>query len=217
MAGEYERAAPLATEGLALARQLETPVGIAENLTILAATLVADDPTRARALLRESAQIRATFGPPDRMLGLVVPALLCAAGLEDWDEVFEYVPAAIRGLHWRGERTRLAAVLIAVARAVVAAAPESAAVLQGAAISLALTPSGPRGSGTDRAPTSASGESAEAVIPDVGIISTLIRGTNAELGRALDEELLGELRAEGVAMSEENAVALALDAVARAR
>ena len=50
LAGALERALPLATEGLALARQLGTPECIAINLTALAGALTHRDPEQASAL-----------------------------------------------------------------------------------------------------------------------------------------------------------------------
>jgi len=61
MAGDPDAAVPLATEGLALARRVEMPTLITSNLAALAGALADEDPERARALLRESIELRATL------------------------------------------------------------------------------------------------------------------------------------------------------------
>ena len=55
-------ALPLATEGLALARQTGAPIPITRNLIGLAEALALDDPQQARVLLDESLQLAATLG-----------------------------------------------------------------------------------------------------------------------------------------------------------
>src|SRR5262249_2263340 len=62
LAGQPDRAVPLASEGLEIARRLGTPIQIAMNLAALSGALMDRDPRRARVLLEESVKLRDTLG-----------------------------------------------------------------------------------------------------------------------------------------------------------
>ena len=215
MAGNPDAAVPLASEGLEIARQVGQPSLIALNLGALAAALAEQDPQRARALLRESIQLRATLDYEGT--GEITQAVLVAARLGDWPLTLELAARSIRGLHWLGERPLRAAIFNVVARAIAPTDAESAAVLQGAAHRLAtaaisaLDTSAPPD--REARPTRSGNQPPGAA----DFVTELRRATTGLLRDALGEPRLRELRAQGTAMDDDHAVAYALDAVLRAR
>ncbi len=210
MAGNADAAAALAGEGLELARQAGAPVSIAINLVALAGALADRDPPRARALLAESLDMRATHfeGAFDATQGVLI-----AARMADWSLVLTLAPVAIQHLHWTGDRPFLAGILNVVARALAPVHPESAAVLQGAARRLVPAVHAPR------APHSASSSVTSPASPAPGatsFVTELRRQTTAILRDTLGEDRLGHLRAEGEAMDDDHVVAYTVDAIGRA-
>ncbi len=198
MAGNAGAAAPLADEGLDLARRAGAPISIVINLVALAGALADSDPPRARALLSESLQLRATHFEGD--FDANAQGVLIAARMADWSLVLKLGPGAIQHLHWVGDRPFLAGILNIVARALASADPESAAVFQGAASRLVP--------GAARTPRPAPG--GESFV-------TELRGqTTAILRDTLGEETLRRLRAEGEAMGDGHVLAYTLDAINRA-
>jgi predicted ATPase/class 3 adenylate cyclase len=207
MAGDPDAATPLATEGLALARRVEMPHLITSNLAALAGALADRDPERARALLRESIQLRASLDYEN--WGELTQAVLISARLRDWPLTLELASPSIRHLHWTGNRPLLATTFNLVASAVTPTAPDSAAVLQGAARS--MTPTAPPATPTTMGPTS---DAARARPPSpASFVTELRRETTGLLRDALGEQRLQLLRAEGQAMSTDDAVAYALNAI----
>ncbi|MFI5047960.1 MAG: ATP-binding protein, partial [Acidimicrobiia bacterium] len=206
--GDAETAIPLATEGLALARQVGMPSAIVINLAALASALAERDPEQARALLRETIETRDRLGYENTQE--LAQGVLVAARLRDWPVALEFAARAVPHLHWVRDRPQLAGVLNVVARAVADHDPEAAAVLQGASRRLALADlsmaAGPAPS--PAAPGSGSG---------LGLVGELRRETTGMLDEALGSDRRRELRAEGEAMDEDQAVTYALDAIARAQ
>ena len=212
MAGNADVAAALAGEGLELARRAGAPLSIAMSLVALAGALADRDPPRARALLAESLQMRATLD----LEGVfdATQATLVAARMADWSLVLTLGPDAIHHLHWSGDRPFLAGILNIVARALAPANPEPAAVIQGAARRLVPIPV--------RAPHRVEPPESSAVpSPRVAaavassFLTELRRQTTAILRENLGEERLRELRANGEAM-DDHVAAYTLDAIGRA-
>jgi predicted ATPase len=214
LAGNTDLAATLGTEGLALARQTQMPLAIAWSLNGLALALADRDPDRARALLRESRDLGSTLGYENSQE--VIQAVLVRARLGDWVEVLETAPAAVRYLHWNDNPFILAAVVNIVARALVDANPEAAAVLQGAARRMALSPTA-RVTGTGGKSGSEPARSPNRPDTTAGLITVLRRQTTGLLTDTLGDRHLQELRAEGEAMDGDRAVAYVLAAIEQAR
>jgi predicted ATPase/class 3 adenylate cyclase len=200
IAGNPDAATRLADEAHDLARRSGGPFFIAESLTALAGAIADREPQRARALLAESLDVRATIG----FQGVydATHTALIAARLEDWPLVLRFGSDAIRRLHWAGDRPYLSGIFNVVARALGSSDPESAAVLQGAA--RRLTPAAAAASPTGAAPSGPS------------LITDLRHETTAILKDSLGETVMRQLRADGEAMDEDHAVAYALEAIGRA-
>ena len=216
LAGDFDAALPLATEGLALARDLGAPSFIALNLTALAAALVDRDPGRARAMLHESIDSEAGLGFEN--LGEITQATLISARLGDWPETLALAGPSIRHLQWSAAWPLLAAILNVTARALASEAPESAAILQGAARQLVVTTTTP---GTVRITQDvsnsheASQKSAQRTA-EHDFVTNLRRETSALLRNTLTEARLQELRSQGEHMQRDDAVAYALEAIRKA-
>jgi len=208
LAGDPEAAEPLATEGLARARELGAPAYIAMNFVALAGALAGRDPPRARALLDESLELHSTldFESPVE----AVESTLIAGRMGDWELVLRLSPSAIRQLDWTASWPYLGGILNVVARALASSDAESAAVLQGAARRFAPTrvPASQRRVGRIGAPTGERGGAAS-------FVTEARRQTTAIVGSALGEERLRELRAEGEAMDRDQAVRYALSVIER--
>jgi hypothetical protein len=209
MAGQPDRAVPLASEGLEIARRLGTPIFIAQNLAALAGALIDSDPRRARTLLEESITLRRTLGLESSTIS--TPATLMAAKTGDWRLTLQLAQQTIRYLHWEGERPWLSGIFNVVARAIAHSDAEGAALLQGAARSLAPT--------ATASPVAAPGTSAVraggAAPAGASFITELRHETTDLVRETLGEARLAELRTQGVAMGEDDAVAYALDVIAR--
>jgi hypothetical protein len=140
---------------------------------------------------------------------------VAASCLGDWDQVLRFAPDPIRGFHWLGQRPNLAGQFNIVARALAPLDAETAALLQGATRRLVSTPSVPRPVvAIDQTPAPAP---SAAPSGGGGIIADLRRQTTAILRDALGDARLRELRSQGEAMDDDQIVAIALDAIARAQ
>jgi predicted ATPase/class 3 adenylate cyclase len=214
MAGDSDAAVRLATEGLALSRQIGMPTPIAYSLTALAGALADDDRERARALLRESLELEARLDY--ETWGEVTQAALISARLQDWAQALDLASRAIRHLHWIGERPLLGAMFNITARVLGPNDAESAAVIQGAAYSFATT-----ATHLPAAPDPARTPPPETIPVDAGrsgtasFVTDLRRETTGLLRERLGEERLRVLRAEGRAMNTDEAVAYTLEAIGR--
>ncbi len=216
MAGDANGAVPIATEGLAAARQAAMPTVLIMNLNNLAAALADEDPERAQVLLRESLELTASLDHEG--LQALINTVLTTARIENWSQALELAPAPIRYLHWNNDAPQLAGILNVVARALANIDAEAAAVLQGAARRLAtvaiVTPDRTTAA-LDARPASAD-RSSSGPADNAGFITTLRRTTTGLLHDRLGEARLREKRAEGDALDTDRAVAYALDAIDRA-
>jgi predicted ATPase/class 3 adenylate cyclase len=129
--GDAPGAVPLASEALALARQIRAPALIASGLLAVGLAVADTDPARSRASLRESRELSTALGYQNDL------GLLWATGIayriNDEAATLELGRRAIRGLQWGGDRLRMGLVLHMIAGALAATWPASAATIQGAA------------------------------------------------------------------------------------
>jgi hypothetical protein len=210
-AGNTEHAAALASEGLALAREVGMPTAIAMNLAALASALADREPTRARMLLRESIDVRARLGY--ETANELSEGVLASARIRDWPMAFELAARAAPLIAWNNDRPQLAGVLNVVARAVADDDPEAAAVLHGASRRLALA-SIPAASAA--APAAGSATGAAGPPPGGGLIADLRREATTIIDRRIGADRRRVLRDEGERLDDEQAVAYVLEVVARA-
>jgi predicted ATPase/class 3 adenylate cyclase len=193
LGGERDAAVPIATEGLAAARTIGMPTAIVFNLYALAQALADRDPERAHELLDEALEVNATLGyeMQNELLGMT----LVAVRLDDWRLTARLARQSLHHLQWSNERPMLVGILNVVARAIVTADPESAAVLQGAAgtIALAVAASAPVGSADSSA---GSGP---------GLILQTRRDTTQHLREVLGDDQLRHLREQGASMDIDSA------------
>jgi predicted ATPase/class 3 adenylate cyclase len=212
VAGEFDPARLLASEALETARRLGTPIQIASSLGSLAGALVEVDLAQARALLSESLRLQSAAGLEGPIFSASTVALAAMTG--DWTLALQLMDRAVRYLHWGGERPWLSAILNLAARAMAHNDPISAAVLQGAARRLVATVRPPP---LSEAPSTSSSMRVGGAAPAGAPFLTAQRRETTELLRqSLGEARLADLRAEGEAMDEDQAVAHALHAIAEA-
>ena len=207
-AGDVDKAIALATEGLALARQKGGPTAIISNLTALAEELADREPERAKALWQESLELWRSPGYDNPAWRYSARAVSVAALLEDWPAVLELGSRAIRHLPPEWRRFGSTDILDDVARALTPNYTEVAAILQGAARPRDAVPD------TDVAESTPVGLMTRT---EVHRTAALRRDTTDMLIEALGEPRLRELRAQGQALDDDQVVAFALDAIARAR
>jgi predicted ATPase/class 3 adenylate cyclase len=187
--GQAGAAVRCATEGLALARQSGMAHAIVLNLAATAFALADSDLERARALLRESNQLRATL---DYESWSELNLLVSLSGrVREWSLALELASMAIPHLQWQGNRFSLASELLVVARALAPSRPESAGVLLGAADGLNQIQS----KWTDE----------------------LRQETISIAVASLGEDRLRELQTQGKGMDHDHAAAYAVDEMAKAR
>jgi len=130
-------ARPLATEALALARQLGAPALIATALLAVGVTVAGTDRGRARACLSESRELSTAIGYQSGIDLVWATAIAFFAG--DQAATLDLGRSAIRGLQWAG-RMRMAPVLYMIASALLATRPDAAAIVQGAADAYSVPP-----------------------------------------------------------------------------
>jgi predicted ATPase/class 3 adenylate cyclase len=187
----------LATEALALARQAGAPIPITRNLINLAAALAVSDPDQARVLLDESLQLAATLGY--EATGLFNDAAFTAGRLAEWPTSLR---TASRALHLQlrsggSSPVYLAMLLNLVARGLAEPRPEPAAVIQGT-IGIVL----------QRAtPNTAAPHTGDAAHTNTAVtfIVEVRHDTTQLIVAALGEPRMRELRAQGAAMTEDQA------------
>jgi predicted ATPase/class 3 adenylate cyclase len=197
--GEIEPAIAMAEEAVTTARQTGIPTAIAATANALALALVERDPARARALLQES--IDRSLTPAEELGQAVQMAGLVAARLRDWNLA---LALSARNLHlWRWVNSPLEAApcLAICARALADERPEAAGVLRGAAYAAfhRASMSG-AGSRSDNAPADT----------NVNFILAALRETGDAVATALGDDRRHELRAQGAAMSVDEAISYAL-------
>jgi len=128
--GHAPAAVPLATEALALARQIGAPALIASGLLAVGVAVAGTDPDQARACLRESRELSTMLGYQSAID--LVWATTIAFFVGDHAATLELGRGAIRGLQWAG-RFRMAPVLYMISGALLTSRPDAAAIIQGAA------------------------------------------------------------------------------------
>ena len=216
MGGDASGAIPLATEGLAAARQAGMPTVLIMSLNALAGALADEDPQRAQALLRESLQLIASL--EHETLQARTNTLLTIARIGDWAQALELAPATIRYVHWNNDWPQLAGILNVVARALAPTDAEAAAVLQGAARRLATVaiPIRDRTASAPDKPPASTDRSTNTAGDSGGFITQLRRTTTGLLYDSLGEARLRDLRVEGEALDNDHAAAYALNSIDRA-
>jgi hypothetical protein len=137
-AGDAPGAIPLASEALALARQIRAPALIASGLLAVGLAVADTDPGQSRASLRKSRELSAALGYQNDL------GLLWATGIayriKDQAATLELGRRAISGLQWGGDRLRMGLVLHMIAGALATSRPASAATIQGAAEANVVAP-----------------------------------------------------------------------------
>jgi predicted ATPase len=195
--GDIQEATAKAKESVALARQSGNPTAIVVSLNALALTLVEHDPERARALLQESVQRGST--PGEEVSQGFLTACLAAGRLRDWDLTLGLTARTMYLYRWSITPLQAATCLAESARAIVEDRPEVAGVLHGAAYT------------AFRSAANSTGRSdAVPVDPNANFVLTALRETGDLVAGALGDERRRELRAEGAAMSMDEAVSYAL-------
>lgn len=212
MAGELERAEADARPALELARRIGAPSINIMALTALAGALVDSDRRGAERAFREACEL----WPADRDTSRVlVQIVFIGARIGAWPEVLERAGAAVRFLHWNGDRPQLAAVLNVVAAAVADARPDQAAVLLGAASTLAswsapvaTSPSDPDPPSVEPAPPRAAAGN---------FIAEVRRAAVDRLRADLGGKRLDDLRRQGRALPYQDVLSYALEAIGEVR
>jgi hypothetical protein len=138
LAGDTPGAVPLASQALALARQVAAPALIASSLLAVGLAVVGTDPAQARARLRESREVSTALGYQGT--ADLICAIAIAFVIGDRTATLELALRAIRGLQWSGDRIRVGLVLHLIAGALVTTRPEAAAIIQGAAEAYVVPP-----------------------------------------------------------------------------
>jgi hypothetical protein len=131
MVGDVARAAPLARESLALARQMGAPAIIAAGLLAVGGTVASTDTEQARACLHESRELSTALGYQSALNQVWAATIPLLVG--DRTATLELGGRAIHNLGWSGDRLRTAIVFHVIAGALAAIRPEAAAIIQGAA------------------------------------------------------------------------------------
>jgi hypothetical protein len=180
LAGDAPIAVPLASEALALARQIGAPALIASGLLAVGLAVAGTDPGQARACLRESHELSTTLGYQSATDLVWMTAIAFLTG--DQAATLELGSRAIRGLglQWGGDRVRVGFTLHMIAITLAATRPDAAAIIQGAADAYAVQPE----------------RTAQLI--------------NSMVAAALGEERARELRARGADMAWDQALAYAL-------
>jgi predicted ATPase/class 3 adenylate cyclase len=124
-------AVPLASEALALARQIGAPALVATSLLAVGLAVAETDPARAGACLRESRELSVALGYQSGYDLSRAAAIAMLTG--DRPATLELGRRAIRGLGWGGDRRRVGLVFYIIAAALAATRPEAAAIIQGTA------------------------------------------------------------------------------------
>jgi len=136
--GDAPGAVPLASEALALARQIRAPALIASGLLAVGLAVADTNPAQSRASLRESRELSTALGYQNAL------GLLWATGIayriNDHAATLELGRRTIRGLQWGGDRLRMGLVLHMIAGALATTRPASAATIQGAAEANVIAP-----------------------------------------------------------------------------
>ena len=180
-----------ARESLALARQIGNPGSISITLGILALILVKSDPEQSRTLIAESIEINDALGGVPVEENALVVAFMVSALLGERDQTLRLTARGLdRGISML---VTYCGCLEATAQTLAPEQPEVTATLHGTIDKLV--------------PSLAHNEPNRALRQ---------RATEA-INTQLDAARISELRAQGAAMTEDQATVYALDAIARAQ
>jgi predicted ATPase/class 3 adenylate cyclase len=184
-------------ESVALARRSGMPGAIVITLNSMAMALAEHNPNRAKVILRESVSLAST--PGQEVATGFLMASLAATRLGEWQIALAL--AARTMVLWRWVQTLMAAApsLGVCARALAEDRPEVAGVLRGAAYAAYR-----RGSTGQSAPATTEGN------PSVNYLLEALREAGDIVAAALGEERRQQLRAEGAAMTLDEAVSYAI-------
>jgi predicted ATPase/class 3 adenylate cyclase len=202
--GRFADAAPVATQGLAIARATGIPTQITINLVALAMALSRQEPDRARALLDEASHQDLDYEATTELTQMT----LAAATIRDWPLTAHFATRSIPHAHWLNHRPHLHALLTMSARALTDADPEAAATIQGAVHTLSTT----------LALATTMTSAAETSVPPKhrepadrpGLTVETRRDTTRLLIEALGDERLRALRDHGATLDTDTAVAYTL-------
>jgi predicted ATPase/class 3 adenylate cyclase len=195
---DVEEAATHSERSVRLARQSGMPGALMMGLNARALTLVDDDAARARALLHESLECGGS--PGEEVSTGIVTACLVAGRLRDWELALALAGRAMSLWRWSPALLQTGPCLALCARAFAGDRPEPAGVLVGAAsATFRRMAAAPRGNHRpDPADYSAN------------FILTALREAGELVSAAIGEDRSRELRAEGAAMTMDDAVSYAL-------
>jgi hypothetical protein len=201
--GRFADAAPIATQGLAVARAAGIPTQITVNLVALAMALSRQEPDRARALLDEASHQNLDYDAYTELTQMT----LAAAMIRDWPLTARFATRSIPHAHWLNHRPFLHALFTVSARALADTDPEAAATLQGAVhtLSATLALATTAGAAETSVPRTRRGPADRP-----GLIVETRRDTTRLLIEALGDERLGALRDHGATLDTDTAVAYTL-------
>jgi hypothetical protein len=197
--GDIASAIAMAEEAVTTARQSGIPMAIATTANSLALALVDRDPSRARALLQES--IVSSLTPGEEMASAVLMAGLVAARLRDWNLTLALSARDLYLWRWVNSPLEVAPCLALCARALAEERPEIAGVLRGAAYAAFHQGSTHDNTGGKRSPPFDS---------NLNFVLAALSETGGLVTAALGEQRRQELRAQGAAMSMDEAMSYVL-------
>jgi predicted ATPase/class 3 adenylate cyclase len=194
-----EEAIPIAEESVAQARQSGMPGAIALSLASLALTLVERDATRARTLLKECIALSSTPGE-EISTGLLM-ACLVAARLQEWALTNILTGRTLMLWRWSMSLMQFAPCVALCARSLAQDRPEVAGVLRGVAYSAfhAISPS-----------SASTPDSRGSSDLHTNFFLEALQETGDLVANALGAERKRELRAQGWAMTTDEAITIAL-------
>jgi tetratricopeptide (TPR) repeat protein len=194
-----EEAIAEAEDSATLARESGMPGAIVQSLTTLALALAEHDPPRARALLDESIE----RGGGEHISGNYVACSMVAGRLRDWDLTVTLTARAMDVWLWDMSPLWAAICFAECARAVAEDNLEVAGILRGAAYAAfrQASPVDVSARPPDSSPVDAS----------ANFVLTALRETGDLVAAALGDDRRRQLRAEGAAMSVDEAIAYALE------
>jgi predicted ATPase/class 3 adenylate cyclase len=202
--GRFAEAAPVATEGLAVARATGIPTIITTNLVALAMALSRQEPERARVLLQEGSHQSLDYEAYTELTQMT----LAAAMIRDWPLTARLATRSIAHAHWLNHRPFLHALLTIAARALADTDPEAAATIQGAVHTLSATLA--RATTTTAAGETPGAPTHAGPTDRAGLIVETRHETTRNLVDALGDETLQALRHHGATMDTDTAIAYTL-------
>jgi hypothetical protein len=195
-----DEATTIAEESVALAQQSGMPAAIVLSLNALALTLIERDPERARSLLREV--IQRSITPGAELPGGYLTGCLVASRLGDWGLTLTLTAKTMYLYRWSLYPPQVATCLAECARALADDEPQIAGVLHGAAYA-AFRRASPAAQPTRRSEDALDN-------PNTNFLLTYQRETGDIVAAAIGDERRRELRAQGAAMSMDEAMSYAL-------